>query len=58
MNRDYFTTPIQSDRTSHGYGNTHLASDVCPLTTRQLVVFFAIAAIVIVVMTVGSAVVS
>jgi hypothetical protein len=27
VNRDYFARPIQSDRLSHGYGNTQLARD-------------------------------
>jgi hypothetical protein len=58
MNRDYFTKPIQGGRSAHDYGNTHLTDDVRPMTPRQLVMFFAFAAIMIVIMTVGSTVVS
>jgi hypothetical protein len=57
MNREYFTKPIQGGRSAHDYGHTRITPVEKPLGWFGLTVFFAIAAIVIVVMTVGSAVV-
>ena len=53
MNRDYFRRPIQSDRMSHGYGNTRLAANDNP--KRGTIRLFALIVLLFIVAIIGAA---